>query len=323
MTEQQKSIHQLLKESSSSEGFQHESSSSVVVMNDMKTTRIIPNNLSLRTNPYNQDTDNAYISNPHTPFSPVLSPSQEFLKNGATKIDTIKNWGISTYKCTRQVILEKVGKTDRTANTELEQQINDLRDTQRKYLSILRLSRTFNNHFHQVVATQHALAEAFSDLAQKSPELQEEFLYNAETQRNLTKNGEILLNAINFFISSVNTLCNKTIEDTLITIRQFENARIEFDAWRGDVQMSTGPANEEVQRNFSKHKESYEKLKADVMVKMQFLDENRIKVMHKQMLLFHNAIAAYFSGNATLLEATIKQFSIKSPNSTSSSFLEH
>lgn len=63
------------------------------------------------------DAENAFISNPHTPFSPVLSPSQEFLKNGATKIDTIKNWGISTYKCTRQVILEKVGKTDRTANT--------------------------------------------------------------------------------------------------------------------------------------------------------------------------------------------------------------
>jgi hypothetical protein len=59
-----------------------------------------------------------------------------------------------------------------------------------------------------------ALSEAFSDLAQKSPELQEEFLYNAETQRNLTKNGEALLNAINFFISSVNTLCNKTIEDS-------------------------------------------------------------------------------------------------------------
>jgi hypothetical protein len=53
---EQKSIHQLLKESSSNnEGFQVETSSSVVVMqtahNDMKTTRIIPNNLSLRTNP--------------------------------------------------------------------------------------------------------------------------------------------------------------------------------------------------------------------------------------------------------------------------------
>lgn len=208
MSEKSMSIHQMLKESSSNEGFQHESSSSVIVMNDMKTTRIIPNNLSLR------NSTSPMGSNPDTPFSPVLSPSQEFLKNGATKIDSLKNWGISTYKCTRQLMLEKLGKSNKTTDTELEAQINDLRETQRKYLSVLRLSRTFNSHFHQVVATQHALAEAFSDLAQKSPELQEEFLYNAETQRNLTKNGEVLLNAINFFISSVNTLCNKTIEDS-------------------------------------------------------------------------------------------------------------
>lgn len=175
MTE--KSIHQMLKESSSNEGFQHEGSSSVVVMSSVESskTRIIPNNLSLRTNPISSeflimlrnywiyllnkilsaDADNSYIQSPgSTPFSPVLSPSQEFLKNGASKIDSIKNWSISTYKCTRQVILERVGKTSRTTNTELEQQINDLRDIQRKYLSILRLARTFSTHFHQVVATQ-------------------------------------------------------------------------------------------------------------------------------------------------------------------------
>lgn len=69
------------------------------------------------------------------------------------------------------------------------------------------------------------MGEAFSDLAQKSPELQEEFLYNSETQRNLMKNGEVLLSALHFFISSVNTLCNKTIEDTLLTVRQYETAR--------------------------------------------------------------------------------------------------
>lgn len=33
--------------------------------------------------------------------------------------------------------------------------------------------------------------------------------------------------------------------------------------------------------------------------------------MHKQLLLLHNAIAAYFSGNAEALEATLKQFNIK------------
>ena len=109
--------------------------------------------------------------------------------------------------------------------SELETQIELLRDTQRKYCNILRLSRALTSHFYHVVQTQHALGEAFSDLAQKSPELQEEFLYNSETQRNLTKNGETLLGALNFFVSSVNTLCNKTIEDTLLTVRQYETAR--------------------------------------------------------------------------------------------------
>ena len=39
--------------------------------------------------------------------------------------------------------------------------------------------------------------------------------------------------------------------------------------------------------------------------------------MQSQLLLFHNAVAAYFSGNQTALEATMKQFSIKvTPNET-------
>lgn len=33
--------------------------------------------------------------------------------------------------------------------------------------------------------------------------------------------------------------------------------------------------------------------------------------MHKQLVLLHNAIAAYFSGNAAALEGTLKQFNIK------------
>lgn len=55
--------------------------------------------------------------------------------------------------------------------------------------------------------------------------LQDEFGYNAETQKLLCKNGETLLGAINFFVSSINTLVNKTMEDTLMTIKMYENAR--------------------------------------------------------------------------------------------------
>ena len=68
-------------------------------------------------------------------------------------------------------------------------------------------------------------------MAHKSPELQEEFLYNAETQRSLTKNGEALISALNFFVSSVNTLCNKTMEDTIATVKQYELARYVWYVW--------------------------------------------------------------------------------------------
>lgn len=55
--------------------------------------------------------------------------------------------------------------------------------------------------------------------------LQEEFGYNAETQKLLCKNGETLLGAVNFFVSSINTLVNKTMEDTLMTVKHYETAR--------------------------------------------------------------------------------------------------
>nr|CAD7577557.1 unnamed protein product [Timema californicum] len=271
-------------------------------------------------------------SMPGTPMSPTQNGDPQILKSQQSKIETIKNWSISTYKCTKQLMFEKLGKTSRTVDSELESQIEQLRDTQRKYSNVLRLSRALASHFYHVVQTQHALGEAFSDLAQKSPELQEEFLYNAETQRNLTKNGETLLGALNFFVSSVNTLCNKTIEDTLLTIRQYETARIEYDAYRTDLELlAQAPRTdvntarlEEAQQNYDHHRTHFEKLRSDVSIKLKFLDENRIKVMHKQLLLFHNAVSAYFSGNQSALEATLKQFNIKvkSPNSAVTSWLE-
>lgn len=112
--------------------------------------------------------------------------------------------------------------------------------------------------------------------------MQEEFLYNSETQRNLTKNGETLLGALNFFTSSVNTLCNKTIEDTLQSIRQYEAARIEYDAYRTDLEsLSTKPdasaTLEEAQHGYEIHRQTFMKLRAEVSIKMKFLDENRVR----------------------------------------------
>lgn len=143
-------------------------------------------------------------------------------------------------------------------------------------------------------------------------------MYNSETQRNLTKNGETLLGALNFFTSSINTLCNKTIEDTLQTIRQYETARcdcflnieeektlrekmfffffrVEYDAYRSDLEVVTHSPRtdsntasiEEAHRNYELHKQHFMKLRGEVAIKMKFLEENRVSKLPSSVVLLY------------------------------------
>ncbi|KAM3932830.1 arfaptin-2 isoform 1-T2 [Leptodactylus fuscus] len=265
----------------------------------------------------NHDRDSGSMSQPSS--HPSLTSEEMSRGLAVEKFDMVKKWGINTYKCTKQLISERFGRGSRTVDLELETQIELLRDTKRKYEGVLQLARALTAHFYNLVQTQRALGDAFSDLSQKSPELQEEFGYNAETQKLLCKNGETLLGAVNFFVSSINTLINKTMEDTLMTVKQYETARLEYDAYRADLEeLSLGPRDaatlcriEVAQQNFQAHRAKYEKLRGDVTIKLRFLQENKVKVMHKQLLLFHNAISSYFAGNQQQLEASLQQFNIK------------
>ncbi|XP_062244798.1 arfaptin-1 isoform X2 [Platichthys flesus] len=255
------------------------------------------------------------------------------LKNPAMeKLDLVRKWSINTYKCTRQILSEKLGRGSRTVDLELEAQIEVLRDNKRKYQNVIRLAQTLANQLSQIMQTQRQLGDAFADLSLKSPELHEEFGFNAETQKLLSKNGENLLGAITFFIASVNTLVDKTIDDTMITIKQYEVARVEYDAYRTDLEeLNLGPRDaitmpkiELSQQQFQLHREKYERMREDVAVKLKFLEENKVKVLHNQLILFHNAIAAYYAGNQQQLEQTLKQFHIKlkMPGGDSPSWLE-
>ncbi|XP_011357676.1 arfaptin-1 isoform X3 [Pteropus medius] len=266
-----------------------------------------------------------------TKSGPVILADE--IKNPAMeKLELVRKWSLNTYKCTRQIISEKLGRGSRTVDLELEAQIDILRDNKKKYENILRLAQTLSTQLFQMVHTQRQLGDAFADLSLKSLELHEEFGYNADTQKLLAKNGETLLGAINFFIASVNTLVNKTIEDTLMTVKQYESARIEYDAYRTDLEeLNLGPRDantlpkiEQSQHLFQAHKEKYDKMRNDVSIKLKFLEENKVKVLHNQLVLFHNAIAAYFAGNQKQLEQTLKQFHIKlkTPGADAPSWLE-
>lgn len=62
-----------------------------------------------------------YILNVINIFIGSTTPTQNgtggLFKSGGSRMDTLKNWSISTYKCTKQLMYEKLGKSSRTIDT--------------------------------------------------------------------------------------------------------------------------------------------------------------------------------------------------------------
>lgn len=82
---------------------------------------------------------------------------------------------------------EKFGRGSRTVDLELEAQIEVLRDTKSKYENILRLATALVSHFQSMVQTQQALGDTFTDLSQKSPELQVGYFKGSRMKRSSSK----------------------------------------------------------------------------------------------------------------------------------------
>ena len=193
------------------------------------------------------------------------------------------------------------GTGTKTVDTDLEEQILMLKETQIKYTELLKLAKQMMQHFQRMTNSQRNLAAAFADLEMKSPEsaeLQYGLNNSVETQRSLIMNGEILLGALSFFISNLTTLVHTTMEDSIVTVKTYESAR---------ESMPLAKHQHDIQ------KEKFDKLRTTLTIKLGFLEENKVKVMQKQLLLFQNATSAYFSGDKQALENCVKTFHFKIP----------
>ncbi|KAJ4948433.1 hypothetical protein JOQ06_019967 [Pogonophryne albipinna] len=218
--------------------------------------------------------------------------------NPATeKLERVRKWSITRYKCTRQ-------------------------DDRQRYDHMTKLAQTLANQLTQFSVTQKTLGDAFADLSVKTPTLHVEFGLNAEAQRFLSKSNETLTTAMNVFTSDMNTLVNKTIEDTMINAKQYESGRIQYDAYRVDLEeLNLGPRDpetlpklEQAQRDFQNQREQYQRIREDLSVKVKLLQENKVKVLHQQLFLLHSAVAAHSLSCQNFLQKNVQQVSERLTN---------
>ncbi|XP_043233969.1 arfaptin-2-like [Amphibalanus amphitrite] len=250
----------------------------------------------------------------------TISPGSSVRRHSATvydKLESLKAWSISTYKCSRQLIAERLGRSTRTVDAELDAKIAILRETQVQYRSLMKTAKELSTHLTNMLSSQMQLSELFSQLGQRTPELRQEFDLNAEAQRTLNESGRPLRDALAQFVSSMETLCEQTIEDALTTIKSYETARVEYDAYRVDLEWAGQQGGDtgllaEARRQHDIRLAEYQRLREKVTVKLTLLDENRVKVLRNQLGLFHAAVSEYFSGDAPSLKTTLCHLSADS-----------
>ena len=235
---------------------------------------------------------------PESPIEGTELKSRPKTKSGSGQ--SFKEWSTHQIKVTKQLVSERFGRGLRTVDSQLELRIESLKETQRKYAQLMSLMQQFTTTFGHVLDTQKSLAEHFAFMSVRAPELHTEFHYNAETQKVVARNGDTLLAAAKFFVSNMHTICTKTMEDTLQTVKMYESARLSYDAYRTEVeelreksQSSQKAAGQlpGLAAEFEKHKKKFEQLRHDVDVKLKLLDENKVlkhdDIIHESLKFTH------------------------------------
>lgn len=231
------------------------------------------------------------------PESPIEGTELKGRPRSRSSGTSFKEWSVHQIKVTKQLVSERFGRGLRTVDTDLEARVESLRETQRKYAQLMFLMQQFTATFGHVLDTQKSLAEHFAFMSVRAPELHTEFHYNAETQKVVARNGDTLLAAARFFVSNMHTVCTKTMEDTLQTVKMYESARLSYDAYRTELEELREKSQTSqkaaahlpgLAAEFEKHKKKFEQLRHDVDVKLKLLDENKVSmyvcvvIAHKQ-----------------------------------------
>lgn len=252
------------------------------------STKLSPDGQQQPTLAFNTSpTDPSYAESPATTPTSVEGTELRGRQRSRSGGVNFKEWGVHQLKITKQLVQERFGSGIRTIDTDLEKRIEGLRDTQKKYAQLISLANQFQSTFVPMLETQKSMAEHFAFMSVRAPELSTQFHYNAETQKVISRNGEALLAAVKYFVSNMQIVCTKTIDDTLLTVKGYESSRLSYDAYRTECEaLRKQAATSQKASNslatasaeYEKHKKKFEQLRQDVDIKLKLLDENKVSI---------------------------------------------
>ncbi|XP_019757506.1 PRKCA-binding protein isoform X2 [Dendroctonus ponderosae] len=197
-------------------------------------------------------------------------------------------------------------------NDTLVKKMQELQDTELMYRGLVdHCKRVLHAHM-ELLQTIKAMGDVFASLAVREPQprASETFRLFGEQHRNMEKTGLEMIQKVKPVLSDMGTYLHKAIPDTRLTVKKYADAKFEYLAYclkvkeMDDEECGYAALQEPIYRVETGNYEyrlilrcrqlarvRFAKLRADVLVKMELLDNKHVQQLGGQLVRIVKALS--------------------------------
>ncbi|XP_066291623.1 PRKCA-binding protein-like isoform X4 [Branchiostoma lanceolatum] len=210
-------------------------------------------------------------------------------------------------------------------NDGLVKKLQDLERTAGMYHGLAEHTKKMMRACYELSQTHKAFGDVFSVIGAREPQAaaSEAFTKFAEAHRNMEKYGIRYLKTIKPMLSDLNTYLNKAVPDTKLTIKKYLDAKFEYLSFclkvkeMDDEEYSYAALQEPLYRvetgNYEyrlvlrcrqEARAKFAKLRADVLEKIELLDQKHVQDIVFQLQRLVSAMAKYHNDCHAIMKET-------------------
>ncbi|XP_046837864.1 PRKCA-binding protein isoform X2 [Vespa crabro] len=209
-------------------------------------------------------------------------------------------------------------------NDALVQRLNALQRTENLYRGLVSHAKATLHTFFDLTQIYKAFGDTFAAIGVREPQprASEAFRQFGEQHRQMEKFGVTMLKTLKPILNDLGTYLHKAIPDTRLTISKYADAKFEYLSYclkvkeLDDEEQSYAVLQEPLYRvetgNYEyrlvlrcrqEARAKFAKLRADVLVKLELLDNKHVQDVVWQLQKFASGLAKYYANSADLLSA--------------------
>lgn len=212
-------------------------------------------------------------------------------------------------------------------NDGLVKKLNELESTAEMYKGMIEHTKKLLRSTFELSQSHKAFGDVFSSIGVREPQpaASEAFSQFGEAHRSMERYAIKMLKTVKPMISDLNTFLNKAVPDTKLTIKKYLDAKFEYLSYclkvkeMDDEEYSYAALQEPLYRvetgNYEyrlvlrcrqEARTKFAKMRADVLVKMELLDQKHVQDIVFQLQRFVSGMAKYHNDcHAVMKEAVV------------------